>query len=233
MKHIIDDLQYLKETKELIRNSIVNKGVEVPIDTPFRQYASKIGEIETGSGGSKTFVSQNDRDRISIDNIYTSSGNIGLYQRLGTIALVNDNDFWSLTVKVKVNSMYYSEPNLIFGLDNSVAIGYRQDSQYFGVWQNGLTGDSDTGRTSLPVVTGKWHIFKLTETKTPSGCNILLDVKYNEEDEFVNIFNKTAFQTHSTSSGINLGSCRYIDQNWYSNTAIDLNSIKFETNISN
>ena len=43
-------LLYLQGTKDAIRNSIIAKGVDVPSDTAFRNYASKIGQI-TGAGG--------------------------------------------------------------------------------------------------------------------------------------------------------------------------------------
>ncbi len=40
-----EKLAYLQETKEAIKDAIVNKGVEVTEDTTFREYANKIGEI--------------------------------------------------------------------------------------------------------------------------------------------------------------------------------------------
>lgn len=48
---IADKLIYLDETKTAIRNAIVAKGVDITDDTPFREYADKIGEI---SGGGET-----------------------------------------------------------------------------------------------------------------------------------------------------------------------------------
>ncbi len=48
-----DKLLYLQETKSAIKDAIVAKGVEVPIGTTFRDYATKIGEITSGgSSGS-------------------------------------------------------------------------------------------------------------------------------------------------------------------------------------
>ena len=41
---------YLRDTKELIRGAIINKGVQVSVDDTFRSYAEKIGLIQ-GSGG--------------------------------------------------------------------------------------------------------------------------------------------------------------------------------------
>ncbi|MBQ1758967.1 MAG: leucine-rich repeat protein [Prevotella sp.] len=43
-----DKVEYLDETKTDIREAIINKGVEVGEDDPFRSYAEKIGEIEGG-----------------------------------------------------------------------------------------------------------------------------------------------------------------------------------------
>lgn len=42
--------EYLSETKNLIRNSIINKGVYVSNDDTFRSYADKINSIPSGSG---------------------------------------------------------------------------------------------------------------------------------------------------------------------------------------
>ena len=49
-----DKLLYLHDTKVAIKNAIVAKGVTVATGTTFRDYATKIGEITTGGGGSET-----------------------------------------------------------------------------------------------------------------------------------------------------------------------------------
>lgn len=54
--NIVDDLQYLKETKNLIKQSIIDKGVEIEDDTTFRQYADKIDEISGGSTKKERFI---------------------------------------------------------------------------------------------------------------------------------------------------------------------------------
>ena len=46
-----DKLSYLRETKRLIRFALLTKGVDVPESTPFRQYAGKVGEIQSGGQG--------------------------------------------------------------------------------------------------------------------------------------------------------------------------------------
>lgn len=46
---IPDKLASITATKQAIRQAIVDKGVEVPDGTVFRDYAAKIGEIKTGT----------------------------------------------------------------------------------------------------------------------------------------------------------------------------------------
>ena len=42
-----DKLEYLNDTKALLKAAIINKGQEVTPSTPFREYANKINNIET------------------------------------------------------------------------------------------------------------------------------------------------------------------------------------------
>ena len=42
-----EKLEYLNNTKSLIKNAIINKGQEVTSSTPFREYVDKINNIET------------------------------------------------------------------------------------------------------------------------------------------------------------------------------------------
>lgn len=46
-------LLYLQDTKSAIKDAIVAKGVTIPTGTTFREYATKIGDITTGSSGSE------------------------------------------------------------------------------------------------------------------------------------------------------------------------------------
>lgn len=43
-----DKLEYLSDTKELIRQAIIDKGVQVDLEETFRSYPDKISQIETG-----------------------------------------------------------------------------------------------------------------------------------------------------------------------------------------
>ena len=50
MGTISDKLLYLQNTKTAIRDSLINKGIAVPLNTPFRDYAAKINTISAGNG---------------------------------------------------------------------------------------------------------------------------------------------------------------------------------------
>ena len=67
----VEKLIYLQETKEAIKNAIVEKGVEVPEGTTFRGYAEKVGEIPTGvtTEWKKISVKGNSSGKFEIFNI--------------------------------------------------------------------------------------------------------------------------------------------------------------------
>lgn len=48
MGSIKEKIKYIKETKKLIREAIIARGVDVPENTTFRDYANKIDEIPSG-----------------------------------------------------------------------------------------------------------------------------------------------------------------------------------------
>ena len=48
-----DKLLYLQGTKSAIKDAIVAKGIDIPNGTPFREYATKIGDITAGTTGSE------------------------------------------------------------------------------------------------------------------------------------------------------------------------------------
>jgi hypothetical protein len=50
IESITPKLNYLNDTKELIKEALIEKGIEVSDTDTFRSYAEKISEIETGGG---------------------------------------------------------------------------------------------------------------------------------------------------------------------------------------
>jgi len=65
MSTIKQKLEYLEETKELIRQAIIDKGILVSLEDTFREYADKINSIpEGGSGIPIHLVTQEEYDAI-------------------------------------------------------------------------------------------------------------------------------------------------------------------------
>lgn len=56
MGTVAEKLAYVAETKEQIMLAILGKGIAVPIDTPFRDYAALISEIVSGHKESAFFT---------------------------------------------------------------------------------------------------------------------------------------------------------------------------------
>ena len=54
-----DKLQKLLETKEQIRQAIIDKGVEVGEDIVFADYSNKISEIASGEGSGDSTIYEN------------------------------------------------------------------------------------------------------------------------------------------------------------------------------
>lgn len=55
-----DNLDYLSQTKTVIKNAIVNKGQTIDDSTTFREYAQKISNIQTGIDTSDANATAND-----------------------------------------------------------------------------------------------------------------------------------------------------------------------------
>jgi surface protein len=64
-----DKLQKLLETKEQIRQAIIDKGVEVGEDVAFADYSNKIAVIET-SGGSDDFLALRTNNHTNYDSLF-------------------------------------------------------------------------------------------------------------------------------------------------------------------
>ena len=73
---IIENLEYLKETKEAIKEAIINKGVSVQDTDTFRSYAEKIDSIEPNNIEDLIITNP----KISAQSINPSSGYAGIKQ---------------------------------------------------------------------------------------------------------------------------------------------------------
>lgn len=117
-------LAVLEETKLLMRLSIASKGVSVPESTPFRQYAGKVGEIQSGSN--TEFITFDIESFNGTSEWYDDSGNMytsasyqiqgpyvfnhGTYQTIQDIRNVASGVFFSLDGG---GNAYLRVPNII------------------------------------------------------------------------------------------------------------------------
>ena len=72
MTTTIDRLNKLIDTKESIRQAIINKGVSVPTSTPFADYPSKISAIES-EGGSDSFFALRTNNNTNYKGLFAYS----------------------------------------------------------------------------------------------------------------------------------------------------------------
>lgn len=70
VKEVDESLDLLKETKSNIRSAIEQKGVTVSDTDTFASYATKIGEISSGSGDGLKNLSAEQRTQILLDGTY-------------------------------------------------------------------------------------------------------------------------------------------------------------------
>ena len=91
MGSIKEKIKYIKETKKLIREAIIARGVDVPENTTFRDYANKIDEINLLFTGSY--------DNEGLKQIGWTDSEISYYNRYGVQWDESENSYFKLTSK--------------------------------------------------------------------------------------------------------------------------------------
>lgn len=167
MGTISEKLSYLEETKELIKQAIVDKGVEVNDTDTFRSYADKISEIEGGGGAivlpsSIRFQDAKDTDLSTFINANTNTSNLTTMQYM----FYGCQNITSLDVSnfdtSKVTSLYNCFRNCtkLMNLDVS-----RWDTSNVTNFQDLFYS---SGIRYLNV--SNWDLSKSSETTYSAGC---------------------------------------------------------------
>ena len=72
MATVQEELNYLEETKSLIKQVIINKGQDISNNTPFRNYVNKINDIDTLNPQAKTITPRTSQQVITPDQNYNA-----------------------------------------------------------------------------------------------------------------------------------------------------------------
>ena len=80
MGSISEKLEYLNETKEMIKNAIIDKGIDVPAGATFRDYAIQISAIEAESNlqEKSVTITSNTTTTISTDEGYDGMSKVNI-----------------------------------------------------------------------------------------------------------------------------------------------------------
>jgi len=97
---LIDNLNYLNETKNLIRQAITNKGQEIKDDDTFRSYAAKISNIQ-GTGKAREASYSNIHLYSNAEDMVKSTANDG---DIGVVYNTSNDSFGGIFIP----NMYYT-----------------------------------------------------------------------------------------------------------------------------
>ena len=118
-----DKLNYLDQTKTAIKDAIITKGVSVPDNTTFREYANKIEEISGGGGGSPIdtlveYAKQNGQ-LISVEYESTFTANVDLRDEIIMVVINHDLNklIGTFTSKRTTDEVF----NLIYSVEDTVS----------------------------------------------------------------------------------------------------------------
>lgn len=139
MSSIINNLKYLKETKKLIQQAIINKGVLVEDKDTFRSYAKYIESIPAADGDTRLY-------KECLDNIYIACIGRGLQVDKNHPETFAENI--SKLRKIDLNFIFSEDMNSIANIDlnnnNIISIDFKlEDSMTANIYDPKVSNISD------------------------------------------------------------------------------------------
>lgn len=139
MSSIINNLKYLKETKKLIRQAIINKGVLVEDKDTFRSYAKYIESIPAADGDTRLY-------KECLDNIYLACIGRGLQVDKNHPETFAENI--SKLRKINLNFIFSEDMNSIANIDlnnnDIISIDFKlEDSMTANIYDPKVSNISD------------------------------------------------------------------------------------------
>lgn len=146
---LYENLEYLNETKGIIKQAIIDKGVEISADTPFREYADKISDITTGEDLEAELSAQEQviqQMKTALEN-KTAGGKVKLNVYAQTTEPTNKDGIWLQTDKqidnyIAVDSININEgwgdviSYMPYSFCDGTAILVGDYIYIFGFWSN-------------------------------------------------------------------------------------------------
>ena len=139
MSSIINNLKYLKETKKLIQQARINKGVLIEDKDTFRSYAKYIESIPAADGDTRLY-------KECLDNIYLACIGRGLQVDKNHPETFAENI--SKLRKIDLNFIFSEDMNSIANIDlnnnNIISIDFKlEDSMTANIYDPKVSNISD------------------------------------------------------------------------------------------